>query len=77
MCCRCLSAAFLAPVPPASVKSAGNVLRAVQSTSAHAAGLSNLRVEVLSLPDKLLTNRLVAQTAAQPGKELCLTLEMR
>jgi hypothetical protein len=43
------------------------VLRSVQNTSADATGGSNLRVQVLSLPDKLLTNRLVAQTAAQPG----------
>lgn len=43
------------------------MLRSVQNTSADATGRSNLRVQVLSLPDKLLTNRLVAQTAAQPG----------
>ena len=51
----------------ASVPEAGNVLRSVQTTSAGAADAANLRVQVLSLPDLLLTNRLVAQTAAQPG----------
>jgi hypothetical protein len=49
------------------VPASGNVLRSVQNTSADAATGSDLRVQVLSLPDKLLTNRLVAQTAAQPG----------
>jgi hypothetical protein len=51
----------------ASVPEAGNVLRSVQATSADAAPGEALRVQVLSLPDQLLTNRLVAQTAAQPG----------
>jgi hypothetical protein len=54
------------------VPEAGNVLRSVQATSADAAPGEALRVQVLSLPDKLLTNRLVAQTAAQPGE--CLRL---
>lgn len=54
---------------PASVPDAGNVLRSVQTTSADAADTSKLRVQVLSLPDILLTNRLVAQTSAQPGRQ--------
>jgi hypothetical protein len=56
-------------LPSGSVPEDGNVLRSVQSTSANykTASGRDLQVQVLALPDALLTNRIIAQTAAQPG----------
>lgn len=69
--CHACAATHCHCTPSASVPEAGNVLKSVQSTSAGTSDAANLRVQVLSLPDQLLTNRLVAQTAAQPGLLTC------